>query len=140
MENLQDLIHELLDRLQLDSRRVALQDVPHGFGVVLQAGDQLLVRRRQAGALQLRHLGLQPLRLVLQLLHHQVPVGEAAVAGFTVGELALVSAGALVAAGTGNTVQTGALTRGPVTLGAGDPTRIAVAGWKKRRGKRRESQ
>lgn len=95
---IRNLVLQLLDLLQLHGCRVALYDLPHRLGVGLQAADQLLVRRRHPGALQLRHLGLQAPRLIGQLAHHHVPHGEALVAALAVGELALVAAGAGVAA------------------------------------------
>lgn len=124
-------MHQLLGLLQLDSRGVALHDVAHLLGVLLQAGHQLLVRRRHSAALQLRHLLLQAPRLVGQLTHHGVPQGKAVVAGLADREVALVAAGARVASRAGHALPAGALASGAVALRAGDSPGVAVTRWKR---------
>lgn len=124
-------MHELLGLLQLDGCRVALHDVSHLLGVLLQAGHQLLVRRRHSAALQLRHLQLQAPRLVGQLTHHSVPQGEAVVAGLADREVTLVATGTGVTARAGHALPAGAVASGPVTLRTGDPPGVAVTRWKR---------
>lgn len=124
-----DLLHQLFDGLQLDCSRVAPHDVPHGLDVPLQALDQRLVGRSHAAALELGHLQLQAPRVIGQLPHDGVPEGEAAVAGLTGGELALVAPGARVAARPVRPLRARALARCAVALLAGDSTRVAIAGW-----------
>lgn len=119
-------MHQILRFLQHDGCRVALHDVTHLLGILLQAGHQLLVRRRHSAALQLRHLLLQAPRLVGQLTHHGVPQGKAVMAGLANREVTLIATGASVTARTGHALPTGAVASGPVALRAGDSTGVAV--------------
>lgn len=124
-------MHQLLGLLQLDGCRVVLHDVTHLLGVLLQAGHQLLVRRRHSAALQFRHLLLQAPRLVGQLTHHGVPQGKALVAGLADREVALVAAGAPVAARPGHALCAGAVASGAVALRAGDSPGVTVTRWER---------
>lgn len=84
-------------------------------------------------------MGLQTSSLIGQLADHGVPDGEALVAGFTGGELALVAPGALVTSWAGHALHTGALTGLAKALLAGDSPRVAVTSWKHTERKVREN-
>lgn len=127
--HIRDLVHQLLNLLQLHGCGVALHDVSDCLGVPLQAADQFFVRRRHPAALKLRHLVLQTSRLIGQLADHTIPHGKALVAGLTVGELALVASGALVAAWARHALPAGAVAGRSMALLAGDSPRVAVTSW-----------
>lgn len=127
-----NLMHQILNLLQLHRGCPVLYDRPHSLGVSLQAADQLFVRRRHPTGQQLRHLGLQALGLIGQLANHRVPDGEAPVTAFTGGELAQVAPGTFVTPSSRNALHTGTLTRGLVTLPTGDSLWVAVTSWKHR--------
>lgn len=128
---LRELMHQLLDLFQFDGRRVVLYDVAHLLGVPLETGHQLPVRRRHSAAFHCGHLLLQALRLVGQLAHNNVPQGKAVVAALADREVALVAAGASVAARARYTLPAGAVASGAVALRAGDSTRVAVTRYKR---------
>lgn len=73
------------------------------------------------------HLVDQPVGLIGQLTHDQVPVGEALVAAFAVGEGARVATGADVTAGTRHALHAHAVTVGLVALLLGNALWVTVA-------------
>lgn len=73
------------------------------------------------------HLVDQPVGLVGQLTYDHIPVGEALVAAFAVGEGARVAPGAEITAGTRHTLQAHTVTVGLVALLLGNALWVTVA-------------
>lgn len=73
------------------------------------------------------HLVDQPVGLVGQLTYDHIPVGEALVAAFAVGEGARVATGADVTAGTRHALHAHAVTVGLVALLLGNALWVTVA-------------
>lgn len=130
---IRNLMHQFFDLLQLHRGRVALHDVSDSLGVFLKAVDQLFIGSGHAAVLELGYLHLQAPRLIGQLTNNHIPDSEALVAGFTGGELALVSPGTLVTAWAGRLLHTCALAGGAMALLAGDSTWLAIASWERDR-------
>lgn len=125
-----NLMHQVLNLLQLHCSRVVLYYFSDSFGVSLQAADQVFIWRCHPAGLQLCYLGLQTLGLIGQLAHHGVPDSKALVAGFTGGELTHVASGTLVTASAGHALRTSTLTCRTMALIAGDSPRVAVTSWR----------
>lgn len=118
--SIRNLMHQVLYLLQLHRCRVALHDVPDSLDIFLKANDQLLIGSGHAAGLELGYLHLQAPRLIGQLANNHIPDSKALVARFTVGELALVAPGALVASWARCALHTCALAGRTMALLAGD--------------------